>query len=195
MQGEVHGEHAEVPRTPQEALSALASGEGATTEQIASPIGQVLRDLAQFPPDWPWNVQAEAIRNVISEVVESLEDARHRETARAQLGLTAQYSSDDPTQRINVLRGSGTFDSGRVHGHSQQIYPALAEMLGQRLLQVNTRGEWDRYAGGFTPPREELVKYPFKFENYHMLFTLKERVGIECTTYRVLRALELRRLL
>jgi hypothetical protein len=189
MEGEVHGEHTGVPRTPQEVLRALANGEGATPEQIASPIGQALRDLAHFPPEWPWDVQARAIRNVISEAVESLGDARNRETARAQLGLTPQYSSPNPARRIGVFLGSGSLEPERTQGYSQQIYLALDQMLRQRLSQLNATGGWERYASGYSPPPEEAVSYPFKFERYHMLFTLRERVGIECTTYRILRAL------
>jgi hypothetical protein len=189
MEGEVHGEHTAVPQTLQEVLSALANGGGATPEQIASPIGQALRDLARFPPEWPWDVQAGAIRNVISEVVESLEDARNRETARAQLGLTPQYSSGDPAKRMSVLLGSGALEPEYTYGYSQQIYLALDQMLRQRLSQLNATGDWERYASGYSSPPEEPVSYPFKFERYHMLFTLRKRVGIECTTYRLLRAL------
>ena len=189
-QWDAKGGQANVPETPQEALSALASGEGATPEQIASPLGRPLRDLAYVPPQWPWNVEATAIRNVISEVVESLADAHNREAARAQLGLAPQYSSHDPAQRMETLLASGAFDPERISAYSQQIYPALAQMLRERLLQLNSTGGWLEYAAGYSPPEEEIVSYPFKFERYHMLFSLAKRVGIECTTYRVLRALD-----
>ncbi len=190
MQGDAEGGQTNVPETPQEALSALASGEGATPEQIASPLGRALRDLAYVPPQWPWNVQATAIRNVISEVVESLADAHHRETARAQLGLAPQYSSHDPAKRMETLLASGALDPERTSGYNQQIYPALAHMLRERLSQLNATSGWLEYAAGYTPSEEEIVSYPFKFERYHMLFSLVKRVGIECTTYRILRALE-----
>jgi hypothetical protein len=188
MEGEVYGEHTSVPQTPQEVLSALADGEGATPEQIASPVGQALRDLAQFPPDWPWDVQARAIRKIISEVVESLEDARNKETARARLGLTSQYSSRDPAKRIRVFLESGALEPDHPSGYSQQIYMALDQMLRQRLSQLNATGGWEGYAGGYSPAPQDAASNPFMFERYHMLFTLRGRVGIECTTYRLLRA-------
>ena len=190
MQGDAERGQTNVPETPQEALNALASGEGATAEQIASPLGRVLRDLAYVPPQWPWNVEATAIRNVISEVVESLVDAHRRETARAQLGLTPEYSSRDPAKRMETLLASGAFDSEPTSGDSQQIYPALAQMLRERLSQLNVTGDWPKYAPGYAPPVDEMASYPFKFIDYHMLFSLANRVGIECTTYRVLQALE-----
>jgi len=190
MQGDLEGGQADVPETPQEALRALASGEGATPEQIASPLGRPLRDLAYVPPQWPWNIQATAIRNVISEVVESLADAHHRETARAQLGLTPQYSSRDPAKRMETLLASGALEPGHTAEYSREINPALAQMLEDRLSQLNSTGDWSKYAAGYKAPTEEVISHPFKFERYLMLFSLRNRVGIECTTYRVLRALK-----
>lgn len=50
-----------------------------------------------------------------------------------------------------------------------------------RLSQLNVTGAWEKYAD---PDARR-----FKFARYHMLFRLKDRVGIECITYRVLQAL------
>lgn len=186
---------ADVPATPQDALSALAKGHGATPEQISSTAGRVLLDLARVPPQWPRHVQARAIRNVLAEVVEGLSDAKQRETARAQLGLTQQYSSHDPEKRIQRLMASGILASTRIGAQRRpdrewrSIRPALAQMLVSRLSQLNASGDWEQYAEGYAPLNEDPAVGPFKFTRYHMLFRLEGRVGIECITYRILQAL------
>lgn len=186
---------ADVPASPQDALGVLAKGRGATPEEISSSAGRVLLDLAQVPPQWPRHVQARAIRNILTEVVEGLSDPKQRETARAQLGLTQQYSSQDPEKRIQSLMASGILASTRIGAQSRpaqewrSIRPALAQMLVTRLSQLNAAGGWEKYAEGYTPLKEDAVGGPFKFTRYHMLFRLQGRVGIECITYRVLQAL------
>lgn len=189
------GESADVPATTQEALSALAEGQGATPEQIASPAGRVLLDLANIPPQWPRHVQATAIRNVLKEVVEGLIDERERETARAKLGLTQQYFSHDPEKRIQNLVASGILASTHLAAEERpnqewrDVRPALARMLIARLSQLNATEDWEQYSEGYIMAEEEPVSDPYKFTRYHMIFRLAGRVGLECITYRVMQAL------
>jgi len=189
------GESADAPATPQEALSALAEGQGATPEQIASPAGRVLLDLANVPPQWPRHVQATAIRNVLKEVVDGLKDEIERETARAKLGLTQQYFSHDPEKRIQNLVASGILASTHLAAEERpnqewrDVRPALAQMLIARLSQLNATEDWAQYSEGYVAPEDEPISGPYKFTRYHMLFRLSGRVGIECITYRVMQAL------
>jgi hypothetical protein len=182
-----------VPETPQEALAALAQGEGATVDRLASGEGRALLDMAALPPEWPRDVQAGIMRNVLQEVVDSLRDAQHRETVRAQLGLTAEYSHPSPARRMDALLASGMLDPHKSQAYGQglsDIGGAVAQMIVDRLSQLNASGDWEQYAQGYVLPGEAPQKYPLRFLNYHMLFTLAGRIGIECTTYRVIRALE-----
>lgn len=184
-----------VPTTPQDALSALAEGQGATSELIASPTGRALIDMADVPPQWPRHVQARAIRNVLKEVVEGLKEETQRETARAKLALTQQYSSHDPEKRIQNLVASGILASThlaedeRPNQEWRDIRPALAQMFLARLSQLNAARDWQQYSEGYVPQEQPTFGGQYKFVRYHMIFRLMRRVGIECITYRLMQAL------
>jgi len=191
---ELPDDDAEIPDEVGKVLENLADSGGAAVEKLASEAGRPLLDYAKTPLQWSRRQQATAVHNVINDLIETLGDNRHRHAVRTRLGMAGPPGADGtilspleafvhktsvpPQTRGNSADGSGV-----------QLAP-FGKIVFDRLAQINATRGWESHIEDQAARPEQLPDHPFEFDSYHMVFTLRGRAGVECTTYRVLRALQ-----
>jgi len=183
------------PDTLEAGLRRLALEAGPTVLRLLnerSPGVRAIMNVASPPDHWPEVDIANALLEILSELVEGIANPRWRASCKAALRIpTDDYPGaecDSVAGRWRVLArredvASGAVDEAveRYRGYWTVAAVRLAEMLSKRLFELNRNGGWDSYlAHEIEIPATTL---PVSFDRTDVLFSFDKQRGTGFTTY------------